>query len=98
MTLGSGTTRTSASDLGGPNVSPPRAVSVSCRSTQIVKAFRLMSRRRSAASSPQFRARHGAAHRHVDMRGEPPLWLDRREVLHVVAQETSTAGTSCRPA
>ena len=34
----------------------------------------------------QLGAGHGAAHRDVDVRGEPPLGFDGGEVLHVVAE------------
>ncbi len=37
----------------------------------------------------QLGAGDGAAHRDVDVRGQPPLWLDGGEVLHVVAEETA---------
>ena len=38
---------------------------------------------------PQLGAGHGAADRHVNVRGEPPLWLDGGEVLEVVADQAA---------
>ena len=46
----------------------------------------VIGRRQDAA---QVGARDGAAHREVDVRGEPPLRLDGGEVLQVVAEEAA---------